>query len=92
MADNYNGWANRETWALMLWIENDQGLSEWAREIAPGGETAVKEWVETLLTPHLYREEFGSEMSEELSMMASDVGSLWRIDWDEIMAHLTNEE
>jgi hypothetical protein len=27
MADErYNGWVNRETWSLALWIDNDQGL------------------------------------------------------------------
>lgn len=30
--ETYNGWTNRETWALMLHINNDEGLSESARE------------------------------------------------------------
>jgi hypothetical protein len=28
----YNGWTNRETWALNLWLSNDQGLYETTRE------------------------------------------------------------
>ena len=30
----YNGWTNYETWAVALWIDNEQGTSERARELA----------------------------------------------------------
>ena len=30
--EDYNGWKNRETWALSLYINNDQGLREMATE------------------------------------------------------------
>ena len=32
--DAYNGWKNRETWALCLHLGNDQGLYEWSKEYA----------------------------------------------------------
>ena len=30
----HNGWTNYETWAVALWIDNEQGTSERAREMA----------------------------------------------------------
>lgn len=32
--DKYNGWTNRETWLVKLWINNDQSTQEYWREAA----------------------------------------------------------
>lgn len=34
MADTYSGWANYETWAVKLWIDNEEGSHNYWREEA----------------------------------------------------------
>lgn len=34
MADEYNGWTNRETWALKLHLDNTESSQAWLRETA----------------------------------------------------------
>lgn len=90
----YNGWTNRETWATMLHIDNDQWLQEtalnYAREEVQGhdkgeeinpyylGET-IKNWIEEeLLTLENVSEIRG------LWLMLTDIGSLYRVNYKEI--------
>lgn len=81
--EEYNGWKNRETWAASLHLNNDEGLylmvDGWARDVA-GEESATRILADMI-------EEFVSDLfadspgNEHVSMMRSDVGSLWRVDW-----------
>ena len=99
----YNGWANRETWACSLHIDNDQGSYNFARELmaeAHKGATepdeprwrlreALKDWIEREVeTVHFEP----AEATEWARMMAHDVGSVWRVNWDELARHMLEEE
>jgi hypothetical protein len=93
--ETYQGWTNRETWALMLHINNDQGLYEMFRQIVrdypDDQERAVRGQVEELLNPAEYREMYGTAQPEGIEMMAHEVGSLWRVNWSEVVEALTEE-
>ena len=96
----HNGWTNRETWAVALWINNDEGLQSSAHELVRGFDAvsdvsgavdALQEWFTTLCNPNLYKEEYGGEYPSGLATMASDCGSLWRVNWDEITLSLLED-
>ena len=103
MSDEYNGWTNRETWALNLWLGNDQGLYLATQEVADNayedcgnwyakrgwdferddaqfrvGEEIVK-WVGEFLW-----ETMETMDVTEYQEMRYDVGSLWRVDEQEL--------
>ena len=94
MCEEYSGWTNRETWALMLWINNDEGLQGSLREniaeyvgvFNEGALTyqvsgAIERWTESLFTRSGYCAEFGDVWPDTLSDIAEDIGSLYRINY-----------
>lgn len=107
--NGWNGWTNRETWALNLWLSNDQGLYEMTRERVAAdvdehkGDTfypvygtdderrayekrvageAVKDLWDEITDPSE-----GLMTAEQILTMVREVGSDYRVDWDEIGAH-----
>jgi hypothetical protein len=104
--DTYEGWANRETWALNLWLSNDQGLYEMARGWAASGRAAALEseyWTDDEDGKRLESSYAGDRIrdgwdeitdpdeglvtAENILAMVRDVGSEYRVDWDEIGRH-----
>lgn len=96
MCETYNGWTNRETWALMLNITNDQGLADTAKDVcdearfnSERADIALRDWVDGLLNWESYEFETGSVQSPELVKMSQDVGSLFRVNWSECVESLS---
>jgi len=95
--EKYNGWTNRETWALNLWLTNDEGLYNEVLKVLKEADKkdkkegtkiiykvdALKEYIEDL------REE--AEDNINLREMFKDVGSLWRVNWGEIVEGFEEE-
>lgn len=100
--ETYNGWKNRETWALMLHINNDQGLQETFHQamresIGEDGDNmfihadAMKDTAERWMTVSGYLDEIGDMPSLGLIRVIEDIGSLWRVDWDEVAKHIFDD-
>lgn len=98
MCEQYNGWKNRETWALNLWLTNDQGLYELTRERVAeviGDYTDLEtedKWAARAeageVVQNLWSELTDSDNEllpdDEIISMLRDVGSVYRVDWGEI--------
>ena len=97
MSESCNGWSNRETWSLMLYVNNDEGLFDSAREAVAGLSTlweqadAMKEWAETLFTRAGYVDTFGDTWPDALADIACEIGSLDRVDWRECVESMLRE-
>lgn len=91
----YNGWTNRETWATALWIDNDEGMQETARDYTL---TAINEHssaedctalscLADTLENWIVEEVLTHENvagNRDLWLMLTDIGSLYRVNWREI--------
>lgn len=101
MGEDYNGWQNRETWAFVLHVSNDQGLADMARERLADVSRQhrhvedyvrdarladdLREWAGELFTRSGFVDTFGGVWPDALADAAEDIGSLWRIDWPSVV-------
>lgn len=91
--DDYNGWANRETWALGLHLSNDWGLYHTCldmvahlprtREGAHQGGDLFQEWF-TERYDDMLEAATDAGVPKWITMAVSDLNTLGRIDWVEI--------
>ena len=95
--DKYNGWTNRETWAVTLHVNNDEGLQSEAHDMARADvpvwslAESFRLWVEDLLSVDYWRDEMGCDMPRGLELMRDDCGSLWRVNWRECAESLLSD-
>lgn len=86
--EEFNGWPNRETWLVNLWLTNDQGLYQGAREQAAAADS------------ELGAGEAVREMLKELRDQDVPQSGLWvdlinqafgRVDWRKVGESLREE-
>jgi hypothetical protein len=91
MRDKYNGWTNRETWAVYLYIGNEETLyNKWRERALVHTRANHPAWMlgqelrddferlqESILTAR-------GDVQRDLFLMFADIGSLWRVDWDAV--------
>lgn len=83
MCEQYNGWTNRETWAMALWLSNEYATVTALEEMAGratneyGLAAAIKAYFDDLeeVAPDHHR------------TIRDDVGSIYRVDWHSIAEH-----
>ena len=83
----YNGWKNYETWNIKLWLDNDEFIHGYWRDVAHGLKDLVN--AERQLAEQL-KEEHESALPDELTGWQADLlrGALGSVDWYEIAESL----
>ena len=85
----FNGWTNYETWNCKLWMDNDQGESEYwaerAKEVDDVADLARE-------LEDYYDERAGEWMKDQCSFFAVIFNAaLKEVNWHEIAEHLYEE-
>lgn len=102
----YNGWANYETWAVALWIDNEQGTHEQRRgmghtavRIAPVNQNVPEIWTAQQAARYAYADALKEWVTDELmpdlgASLAADLlgAALSEVDWAEIAENWLYDE
>jgi hypothetical protein len=86
MPDGYNGWSNRETWATALWLGNDEALYNEVRDIVERNDRDVSKVADDIknMVDDISNAVYNGEANIHARSMILDIGSLYRVDWEEI--------
>lgn len=89
--EKHNGWTNRETWAVHLYLNNgedsyeaalgmrDEANNQSDRDPLCAFADALKEWFEDMQASTI-----DGKVHRDTIMMLFDIGSLWRVNWYEV--------
>jgi hypothetical protein len=107
MCEPYQGYPNRETWGVSLWMNNDEGIYHEVREMASRAREQepeeeflsartilareIKDMWEQFQNPDLDEIDATSWVRNVLPML-NDIGSLYRVDWDHIAENVLSED
>src|SRR5690242_7741005 len=75
--ERYNGWTNRETWAVALHINNDQGWQESVHEALRTGNVQPPEEAEGTPWPPMPAWQAGEIVRENVEAMLDSDSDLW---------------
>lgn len=89
----YNGWPNRETWALNLHLNNDEGLYRFVMSLADQATDTyvLADCLKQLVDDWRYSIREGEPVDPVIQMLVHEVGSAWRVDWSIVARYIMEE-
>ena len=102
--ETYNGWKNYPTWAVNMWLSNDQGTynetRERVREVLEQDHPTSEYWSlaesKRFNTADMLKdfvEDLAHEEYDKASMLSDLIGyALGEVDWEEIASHWVRDE
>ena len=88
----YNGWTNRETWACMLWLANEEDIySDFLDTVKVAKNMTNNSRFRVSESIRIYVELLRDCRTPQTLSMFDDIGSLWRVNWGEIARHAVDE-
>ena len=101
MADKkYNGWTNYQTWAVKIWLDNDEGTVDLQRELLEQAQNTAwvegySDWTRKITTRYFLADWLKDYVTDNnplagtASMYSDLLGSaIDRVDWGEIAEHI----
>lgn len=90
----YEGWTNRETWCVVLWIRNDEPRYDEARSMVPGlvemiereGINNAADYVQDWVEGWTLGDDPGATLATDLI-----TGALARVDWREVIGAMIED-
>ena len=88
--EDFNGWTNKPTYLMNLWITNEEGAYTEAREVAAAGVQALEDWAECY-TWQLLGFDYGKPTGGSVGVDFVQMG-LADVNWREIREALLEGE